>query len=58
MTYTIYLLFGLLLGFLIGLVAGYATARKTIDESIKKAWIALIANAPKVGTNKKDEGKK
>lgn len=54
---TIYLLFGLLLGFIIGIIAGFGLAKSTMDEAIKKAWIELIVNAPKVkGKEKNDKG--
>ena len=52
MTYTIYLLLGLLLGFVLGTFAGFGMAQKIIDEAIKKAWVELIINAPKVNANK------
>ena len=58
MTYTIYLLFGLLLGFVLGTFAGFGMAQKIIDEAIKKAWVELIINAPKVNANKKEGGVK
>lgn len=57
MTYTIYLLFGLILGFAIGLIAGFGLAKTTIDEAITKAWVELIINAPKANAAKKNEGK-
>ena len=57
MTYTIYLLFVLILGFAIGLIAGFGLTKAIVDETIKRAWYELIINAPKVNANKKDEGK-
>lgn len=54
---TIYLLFGLLLGFIIGMIAGFGLAKSTMDEAIKKAWIELIINAPKVNALKKTKPK-
>lgn len=54
---TIYLLFGLLLGFIIGMIVGYGAAKTIIDESIKRAWIELIINAPKVNALKKTKPK-
>lgn len=57
MNYTIYLLFGLILGFMIGLIAGFGLAKSIIDEAIKKAWLELIINAPKVKADKKDAEK-
>ena len=58
MTYTIYLLFGLLLGFILGTFAGFGMAQKIIDESIKKAWVELIINAPKVNSKGKGDAPK
>ena len=55
MNHTIYLLFGLILGFMIGLIAGFGLAKSIIDEAIKKAWLELIINAPKVNSAKKNE---
>ena len=57
MTYTIYLLFGLLLGFSLGLIAGFGLSKSIVDETIKKAWLELIINAPKVKADKKDAEK-
>lgn len=57
MTYTIYLLFGLVLGFAIGLIAGFGLTKTIVDETIKKAWLELIINAPKVNAAKKNDGK-
>ena len=54
MTYTIYLLYGLLLGFILGTFAGFGMAQKIIDEAIKKAWVELIIN----NANKKEDGVK
>ena len=44
MTYTIYLLFGLLLGFIFGTFAGFGLSKRAIDETIVKAWQAMINN--------------
>lgn len=57
MTYTIYLLFGLILGFAIGLIAGFGLTKAIVDETIKRAWYELITNASKVNSAKKNEGK-
>ena len=42
MTYTIYLLFGLLLGFVLGTFAGFGMAKTTIDEAVAKALVTLF----------------
>lgn len=57
MTYTIYLLFGLILGFAIGLIAGFGLTKAIVDETIKRAWYELIINTSKVDAAKKNEGK-
>ena len=51
MTYTIYLL----LGFIFGMIVGFGLAKTIVDETIKKAWLELIVNAPKVNSAKKNE---
>lgn len=55
MTYTIYLLFGLLLGFTIGTFAGFGMAKTTIDEAIVKAFAALAKTVMDLN-QKKEKG--